>query len=168
MKKILLTTVFAVLAIFMSGCGNLSPRFDPKIEEKIDNQNGKIHEIENIQNGIKNELGNIKQSSDIQSSKLDHVQQGLANLQSSNSNTGVQIFSGPGGLFVGFCGLMLVISVIYNYRKTAVENAKAAEILAERIAKFDDPELEDDVMKSAQYTDVEGKVFSLLKKYQND
>ena len=46
MKKIILL-IFGIILIGTSGCNNLSPR----LEEHIDNQNGKIDEIRSVQNG---------------------------------------------------------------------------------------------------------------------
>ena len=48
-KKIGLA-VFIFSSMFLTGCGNLSPRdnMSPQIQEHIDNQNGKIGEIDNV------------------------------------------------------------------------------------------------------------------------
>lgn len=162
MRKKLLVLCF----IGITGCGNLSPRLDPKLEEHIDNQNGKIGEIEHIQNGIKNEMLNLKQQAEIQNSKLDKVQNGVANLQNNTQYNGVQILSGSGGLVLGAIGMIILAFIAVSYRKQSITNAKTADMLAEKIVEKEDVGLETDVFKAAMYTDVEASVYNLIKKHQ--
>ncbi len=156
--------ILTVLCCSLIGCGNLSPRLDPK--QHIDNQNGKIGQLETIQNGIKNEMLNLKQQAEIQNSKLDHVQNGLANIQNSTQYNGIQILSGPGGLFVGLLGMIILGFMVLAYRKQALTNAKTADMLAEKIVEKEDVSLEADVFKAAMYTDMETNVLNLIKKHQ--
>ena len=71
MKGLFIT--LAAAALFMSGCGNLSPRQ----QQEIDNQNGRIGEIENLANSIKAEVGTLHTQNDIQDSEIGQMQQGL-------------------------------------------------------------------------------------------
>lgn len=166
MKKLLTLFLALFVMVGLSGCGNLSPRFEPKMDQKLNNQNGRIDSLETIQNGFKNDLFNLKQNAEIQNSKLDHVQSGLANLQSTNQNSGVQILSGNGGLLIG--GVIAIVAgfVAMGYRKQAKESDKAANLLAQQVALKADDELQDNVFRAAMYTDVEEKVLALVKKHQ--
>jgi len=150
MKKLLLS----LLLLTFAGCGNLSPRFDPQLRQQIDNQNGRIDEIENNQNSIKNELR-------VQGEK---IQQGIIN--EHNENSGIQILSGNGGLFLGLTGILSLFIIMLHYRQRAVSNEKAATLLADQIVSHQDPSLEDEVFKAAMYTDVEETVYNLVTKSQ--
>jgi outer membrane murein-binding lipoprotein Lpp len=163
LKSILAAVLLGVMALLSAGCGNLSPKFQPKQDQKIDNQNGQIRDITNEQNGLKAEILSLKQQAEISNSKLDHIQQGLANFQSDHTNNGVQIFSGSGGLFLGFAAI-LVFGTVWYYRNTALVNHKAATILAEKVAKAGDENLTEEVFKAAMYSDAETKVYHLMKK----
>lgn len=163
----LLTAIMLVVLMFgAAGCGNLSPRFDPKHDQQIDNQNGKIGEIESVQNGIKGEIGTLKTQSEIQNSKLDKIQTGMVNLQSNNAYNGIQILSGPGGLIVGVVGMIILGFVVISYRKKAIDNAKTADMLAEHIVAKGDPALETDVFKAAMHSGVEQNIYDLIKKHR--
>lgn len=162
MKQAIFAIVAALCFVGFSGCGNLSPRQD----QKIDNTDGKIDEIKNNQNGIMAEIGTLKNQSDIQNSKLDKVQQGMVNLQSVNENSGIQIFSGPGGLMVAVICLVCATILILHYRSQSKIQEKTANILAERIVSKDDPHLEDAVFQAAMYTNVEENVLNLMKKHK--
>lgn len=164
MIKKLLGVMLAVVLVFSAGCARVNPRLDQKLE----NQNGKIRDMETIQNGMKNELSGIKQNAEIQNSKLDHVQNGLANLQSSNTNTGIQILSGPGGTVIALFLVIVFGFIAVAYRKQALLNEKAADVMASRIVLQNNEVLEEDVFKAAMYTDVEEKVYGLIKKHQKN
>lgn len=160
MKKLVL---LSLLLVGMSGCGNLSP----KLQSPINNQNGKIDEIDQLQNSMKNELLNMKAKNDIINSQLDRIQQGLVNLQSNSVMNGVQILSGPGGLAFALCVVIILMAVAYAYKKEADKNAKTADILAEKVVKQNDVSLENEVFKAAMYTDVEDRVLKAIKKHQD-
>ncbi len=163
-------TIAAILVGFTllltSGCGNLSPRdnFSPRLQQEIDNQNGRIGEIDNISNGLKAELLKLQQNDEIQNSKLDRYQKGLLNMQSNFDNSGVAILSGPGGLVVGVFAIFASVMMAMYYRNNAVKSEKTSEILAEKIAERDDDELEEEVLKAAMYSDVEENVYNLMMK----
>jgi len=145
-----------------AGCGNLSP----KLQAPINNQGGKVDEIDQLQNSMKNELLNMKAKNDIMNSKLDRIQQGLINLQSNSVMNGVQILSGSGGLVVGLSIILILGGFVYFYKRESDKNAKAANILAEKVVEKQDPELEDEVFKAAMYTDAESIVLKAIRKSQ--
>jgi TolA-binding protein len=167
MKKLI--GIIAVSSIlFLTGCGNLSPRdnLSPQQQQRIDNQNGRIQEMENLANSMRLEVGKLQSQAEIQNSKLEKIQQGLANFQSNNENSGVQILSGSGGLIIAVLALFCGTVVALTYRKEAKKQEKVANILAERIVSQSDPLLEDQVFQAAMYTDVEGDVLHIMQKHQ--
>lgn len=161
MKLIL---VFAIIGLMiLPGCGNLSPRQD----QKINNQDGKIGEIENLANSMKNELGNLKTQNEIQNSKIGQMQQGMVNMQSSADNSGVQILSGSGGLIFSVIAILAATTIALHYRTIANVQTKTSEILAQTIAAHEDPQLEDNVFQAAMYTVAEESVLKLMKKHKS-
>lgn len=149
-----------ILTLFIVGCGNLSPRFQPELREKIDNREGKIEEIENNQNSLKNEL-------EIRDSKLDKILNGIINDQ--NNNSGFQIFSGSGGLLLGLVTIIFLFSIFFfmlYYQQKAKAAEKIADILAESIINQNNSDLEEEVFKAAMHTDVESKILDLVTKHQ--
>ncbi len=162
MRRYFLTIVTALCLLTAQGCGNLSPRQDPEIN---DNQ-GQIGEIENLANSNKLELGTMQSQAEIQNSKLDKIQQGLANIQSINENTGVQILSGQGGILISLFAILAACLMVVHYRGQAQKQEKVANMLAERIVQWDEPQLEDEVFQAAMYTDVEANVLKLMKKHK--
>jgi hypothetical protein len=162
MKRIFLSMVATVCLFAFSGCGNLSPRQ----QNEIDNQNGKIGDIDNLANSLKAEIGKLQNQNDISNSRLDRFQQGLANFQSTNENSGIQILSGPGGLLVGLVGLLGVGVIAMHYRSQAKMHEKTADILAERVVGRFDDQLTDDVFQAVMHTNAEGNMLKLVKKHQ--
>ena len=160
--KGLFIALFATATLFISGCGNLSPRQ----QQEIDNQNGRIGEIENLANSIKAEVGNLKNQNDIQDSEIGQMQQGLANYQSNYENSGVQIFSGPGGIIVAILSLLVISTIAVHYRSASKKHKKTSEILADRIINKGDPQLEDEVFQAAMFTDVEENILKVMNKYK--
>jgi predicted PurR-regulated permease PerM len=159
MKKLIL---FFTLMFASTGCGNLSP----KLQAPIDNQNGQIGQIDQLQNSLKAEIMNLKAKNDIMNSQLDRIQQGLVNLQSNSVMNGVQILSGSGGLVVGLFAVLILSGFVYFYKRESDKNAKAANLLAEKVVEQQNPDLEDEVFKAAMYTDVEATVLAAIKKSQ--
>ena len=158
MKRIFL----ALILLSFMGCANISPRNQPK----IDNQNGKIDEIRNNQNGVMAEIGKLKQDSEITNSKLKEVQTGLLNLNaavSRNENSGVQILQGDGALIFIF-SIIVIGMLLYSYRNRAMKSEKTSEILANEIAKFNDAGLNDNIIKAAMNSSSEKEVYHLLAK----
>lgn len=127
-----------------TGCGNLSPRDNasPRLEQKIDNANGKIERIESNLNTMK------------------------FNIEQHYQNSGVQILQGEGGLLLVFGIVTILFATLYFYLKS-VKNDKIAKILSEQIKSSNDPNLEENVLKAALYTNVEKDVFHLLYKNPN-
>jgi len=163
MQKIILSLIFGTILV-VSGCNNLSPR----LEEQIDNQNGKIDEIRSVQNGISTELGNLRADNEITDSELEALQQGWVNLNarlSSNDNSGIQILQGDGALIMIF-SLAIVGMLLWHYRDKSKKSEKVAEILAQEIVSKKDPALEDKVFLAARHTSVEANVYHLMVKAQ--
>lgn len=153
----------ALLMLSVTGCANLSPRID----EKIDNQQGKIDEIRNNQNGLMLELGKLKNDAQITNSQLKEVQQGMFNLNaaiSRNENSGVQILQGDGALVVVF-GLGVIGMLLYWYRDRAVKSEKAVDIITKEVARLNDPVLNDNILKAAMNTENEEHLYHLLVKH---
>lgn len=164
MKKILL----ALMVLGMAGCGNLSPKLQPKLDQQLQNQNGKIDEIKNNQNGIMSEIGTLKNQADITNSTLKDYQQGLMNINarlSSNENSGIQILQGDGALIFVFA-ISVIALLLYHYRKEAKDAQKVNEIIVGEVAKAQNLDLENEIFKAAKHTNVENQVYSLMVKMQ--
>ncbi len=155
-----------VLCLTFSGC-NLSP-LSPNLDNQIDN-NGKIEELKNNQNGIIAEIGKLRQESSIIARDLENVQQGLLNINahlSSNENSGIQILQGDGALMMIFgLGTIFIISTFY-YRSRGQKAEQTATMLAQAIVRYDDINLENEVFATAMNTDVEKQVYQLITKSQ--
>jgi len=150
----------------LSGCANLNPRNDPN----IDNQNGKIDEIRNNQNGVMAEIGKLKQNAEIQNSQLKEVQNGILNLNtaiSRNENSGIQILQGDGALILVF-SLAVIGMLLYWYRDRAIIGEKSSEVLAKEIARFNNPILNDNVLRSAMNINSEKHIYQLLMKSKRE
>lgn len=161
MKTYLLS--ISLLFAIITGC-NVSP-FSPKLNQKINNQDGQIEDIKNNQNGIMFEIGKIRQQNEINARDIENAQQGLINLRGSN-NSGVQILSGDGGLLIVCFFSTLAIVIIFHYRQRATKSEKSAEILAQQIALYDDSDLDDKVFLSALNSPVESDIYHLMVKSQ--
>jgi septal ring factor EnvC (AmiA/AmiB activator) len=161
MKSCILTIV-ALCLLAAPGCGNLSPRQ----RQDLDDNQGQIGAVESMANSNKLELGKLQSQAEIQNSKLDKIQQGLANIQSVNENSGVQILSGPGGLIISLVGILAACVLVVHYRGQAKQQEKVANMLAERIVSCNDPQLNDEVFRAAMHTNVEENVLHLIKKHQ--
>tara|TARA_Y100000034_G_scaffold43496_3_gene53108 strand:+ start:28938 stop:29447 length:510 start_codon:yes stop_codon:yes gene_type:complete len=163
MRNLIVAIMFA-LSLSLAGCGNLSPRQD----QRIDNQDGQIEELKNIQNGINAEVGKLRQESEITNSTLKDVQTGMVNFQaklSSNENSGIQILQGDGALILVFA-IAVVGMLLFHYRRLYKKNEKAADLLAQQITNKGDPYLDDVVFSAAMHTDVEAEVYHLMTKHQ--
>lgn len=162
MKRILFL-ICTTLLISVSGCANLNPRNN----SPINNQDGKIDEIRNNQNGLMLELGKLKNDAQIQNSQLEEVQQGVLNLNanlSRNENSGVQILQGDGALVVIF-GLGVIGMLLYWYRDRAIKSEKSIDIITKEIARINDPVLNDNIFKAAMNTENESHLYHLLVKH---
>lgn len=164
-KGICLTAIFVFLSI-CSGCSNNLSPFSPDLKNEINNQNGKIEDIKNNQNGVMLELIKLRNEQKINAEKIDNFQQGLLNLSGRNENFGVQILQGDGALVMVFALGTIAMMLIYHYRTKAVKKEKAADILAQQIVNYNDESLTDDVFISAMHTDVEKDVYDLIAKNQ--
>jgi hypothetical protein len=158
--KTIFSTLAMIALVALTGCANLNPRNNPKIE----NQNGQIDEIKSNQNGVMAEIGKLKQTAEIQGSQLREIQNGLVNINaalSRNENSGVQIFQGDGSLILIFA-LGVIGMVLYWYRDQAIRHEKTAEIMAREIARINNPDLNDSVILAAMHTESEQDIIHLL------
>ena len=157
MKKSIL---FIFFIIFIIGCGNFSPR----LQNRVDNQNGKIDDIRSNQNGLMLEIGKLRNEAQISNSQLKDIQQGMINMNnalSRNENSGIQILQGDGSLMLIFA-LITVGMLVFHYRNKANNNEKIANIFAKEVARFNDAKLNDNILRTSLYTPVESKVFNIL------
>lgn len=159
------TVIYGLLMslLLATGC---SP-FSPQLQQPLNNQNGKIDQIDNLQNSLKADVAALKQKVEIQGSTLEKVQSGLLNLQSNANYNGIQILSGSGGMFLGLFGFIILGGFVYFYKQEAAKQAKAADILAKQVVAEQNPKLTDEVFKAASYTDVEAEVYHAIKRHQN-
>ncbi len=140
MNKILAAIIVTLFCVMSSGCGNLSPRdnLNPKSNQNINNENGKIDHIETNQNAIK---GSIEHKTE--------------------NNGGVQILQGDSGLILIF-GIVAIICVTVYFYQRSLKVEKINTILKDQING--NPELEEKVLKAAMYTNVEKEVYNLIAK----
>jgi len=159
MKKIIsiLTICFAML---LTGCGN-NP-FGADVSQKLENQKGEIDDLRNNQNGFMLELMKVRQENQIQARDIANNQQGLVN--SNKSNSGVQIFSGDGGLIIVLALGAVAMLLVYHYKTKAKKSEETAEILAQQVGQYNDPNLDNDIFLAAMNTKVEGDVYKLMTK----
>ena len=156
-KSIILLGILMIV-----GCGKVSP-ISPELDQRLNNTDGKIDEIANNQNGLMLELGKINQKQEIIGRDIENAQEGIINLKGS-TNSGVQIFSGDGGL-ISLVTIFIAMSyTIYHYRSKSIKSEKTSEILAQQIAIKNDDDLSEKVFMSALNTDVEKDVYHLISK----
>lgn len=164
MKGIFVLLAIAMMAI--SGCVDVSPRNN----SPIDNKNGHIDEIRNNQNGVMAEIGKLKQNAEIQNSQLKEVQNGLLNLNASisrNENSGVQILQGDGALILVF-SLCVIGMLLYWFHDRAVTSEKSAEIMAKEVVRFNNPVLNDNILRAAMHSESERPLYHMLTKQQRE
>lgn len=158
MKNIFLTMI---LCISFFGCAN----FNPRMQNKIDNRDGKIDEIKNNQNGLMLELGKLRQNAEIQNSKLREVQQGMFNLNAAgirNENTGVQILQGDGPMVVIFA--LGTIALILYYKRKADKNEKIANAMVAEVMQLNNQHLNDNILRSAMQNNLEVDIYRMMNK----
>ena len=154
-------TILTCLLVFGAGCAN----FNPRNQNKINNQGGKIEDIKNNQNGVMLELGKVRQEISSQNSRLKEIQSGLVNLNaavSRNENSGVQIIQGDGALIFIF-SIIVIGMLLFWYRDRAVKSEKTSEILAREVAKFNDPHLNEAILASAAKNQSARQIYQLIK-----
>jgi len=165
MKRIL--TIFAILTtLTLSGCGRFSP-LSPELKQELQNQNGKIDDIKNNQNGLMLDLLNLRQQNDINARDIQNLQNGLINYNKNNQNSGVQILQGDGALVAVFATIVIGMLLVLYYRSQALKQTKTAEIMAQQIANYNDVDLNDNVFMAAMNSNVEDQVYHLMVKSQN-
>jgi hypothetical protein len=122
---------------------NLSPKdnVSPKLQQMIDNQNGKIDRIESNQNAIRLAVER----------------------KTENHNSGVQLIQGDGGLVL-VAGVVALVCVTFYFFHRSEQQQKIVRVLADEIRSANDPDLEENVLKAALHTPVEGEVYRLISR----
>lgn len=166
MKKLFVMIAMMLAMLSLSGCGNrdnLSP-FSPRAQmrQQLQNQNGKIGELETLNNAQKMELGKLQAQAEIHARDIQAMQQGNLN----KANSGVQILQGDGVLIVILVLGAMAIGLAFYYHSRAAKSEKAAAILAQQISHADDPLLDERVCMAALNSDVEAEVYHLLTRYK--
>jgi len=159
MKNIILSII---LCFSLVGCSN----FNPRMQNKIDNKNGKIDEIKNNQNGLMLELGKLRQDAEIQNSQLKEVQQGMLNLNATgirNENKGVQILQGDGALILIFA--LGTVAMLLFYKRKSDKNEKIANIMAQEVMLLNDQKLNDKILNLSIKTKLEKDVYKMMFKH---
>lgn len=156
--------VAALLLLGVAGCGNKISPLSPELTQKLNNQDGKIDEVKNNQNGLMIELGKLKQESQIHARDIENNQQSIIALKDSHNNTGVQILQGDGALVMVFAIVVIALLLVYHYRTKAVKHEKTAEMLAAAIGH--DQAAANRVFMAALDSDVEENIYALIAKNQ--
>ena len=160
MKK-LAAILAIIISINLAGCANFNPRNNPKIQ----NQNGKIEDIKNNQNGLMLELGQVRQEISAQNSKLKEIQSGLLNINaaiSRNENTGIQIIQGDGALIFIFA-IVVIGMFLFWYRDRAIKSEKTNELMAREIARFNSHKLETTILSAATEENKGKDVYEIIR-----
>lgn len=150
------------ILLLLSGCANFNPLNKPRIQ----NQNGKIEDIKNNQNGLMVELGQVRQELSAQNSKLKEIQSGLVNINSAisrNENTGIQIIQGDGALIFIF-SIIVIAMFLFYYRDRAIKSEKTNQLMAREIARMNNPKLESDLIQSSVMSGNSQEIYELIKK----
>ena len=161
MKKLML---LLCLVVVFTGC----KPFSPGIKEDINNQNGKIDELRNNQNGVMTDILKLQQKADVNARDIENMQQGLINKNDSHENTGIQILSGDGALLLVFVITCVSLYFIFHYRGRAITNEKVASILATQVAGRNDVELENDIFLASLNAGVQENLYTMMVKAKQD
>lgn len=154
--------LLASLLLVTTGCIDVSP-LSPDLDNKIDNQQGKIEDIKNNQNGIMLDLLKLRNEQQQHARDVENQVQGMFN----KSNSGVQILQGDGALILVFGVAVMAMFLVYHYKTRAEKSQKTAEIMAQQIAVFADHNLDNEVFLSAMNTEVEEDVYHMMVKAQS-
>jgi hypothetical protein len=147
--------------LLLPGC-----RFEPfknDLENDIQNQNGRIEDLKQNQNGIMAELAKIEQRTEITARDLKEVQTGMNN----DFNSGIQILQGDVGIITIVLILASGITGILFFRNKAEKAEKVANLFAEEISRRKDLDLENSIFMSAMNTDIEKDVLKTIRKKQH-
>jgi len=159
MKKVIL--LFCFLAVF-TGCNP----FSPKINEKINNQEGKIDEIRNNQNGVMTDIMKLQQKAEVNARDIENMQQGIVN--KNEENTGIQILNGDGALLLVFVITCVSLFFIFHYRGKAVTSEKMANLLVQQVAERKDDELENNIFLASLHAGVQENLYNMMLKAKRD
>ena len=154
--------LIGALLLLTTGCMDISP-LSPDLNNRIDNQNGQIEDIRNNQNGIMLDLLKLRNEQQQYARDVENQVQGMFN----ESNSGIQILQGDGALILVFAVAVMAMFLVYHYKTRADKSHKAAEIMAQQIAVFNDDQLDNEVFLSAMNTEVEEDIYHMMVKAQS-
>lgn len=158
------TFIYILLLILITGCGNKITPLSPELSQKLNNQDGKIDEVKNNQNGMMLEIGKLRQTSEVHARDIGAYQQALIAKNDSHNNAGVQILQGDGALVLVFAVIVVALLLVYHFKTKAVKYQKTAELLAQQISG--DQNMANRVFMAALDSDIEEHVYSLVAKNQ--
>lgn len=156
--------IISFVLFFIFGC-NINP-LSPRLDQRLDNTDGKIEDIKNNQDGIMLELGKIRNQSELNARDIRDAQQGLINLK-GNENSGVQILQGDGSLMLIFSLSVIGMILTFYYRNKSLKAEKTNEIFAQQVALHNDLDLENKIFLAALNTKVEKNIYHLMVKNQS-
>lgn len=142
--------LFLLSVLFLSGCGNLSPKdnLSPQLKQQLEDINGSMNTLENNQNSIKIELGKLQQTLNVGGND-NQIQQGWLNVKAD-------------GIVIGiFAAATIGMLLFYMYK--AEKYKKVATILGEQVRDFADPDIKEAIMAAAWATPVEKDIFKMIK-----
>jgi len=143
-----LISLALIAMIGLPGCGNLSPRINPELQQQLDKIEGQQNTLENNQNSIKIELGRLQNALEV-TGENNQVQQGWLNVQAD-------------GIIIGVFAL-ITISLLLYYMYRSTQYKKISMILADQVRLYDDDELTETVMAAAWNTEVEKTIYKMMR-----
>lgn len=129
-KKLATIACMCVLMTVVGCKGNLSP-FSPQQRQNLKNQNGRIGELETLNNALKVEMEGIRSQAEVHARDIQAMQQGVGN----RANSGVQILQGDGFLIVILVLGALGIILAFYYKAKATKSEKIVEMLSQQISE---------------------------------
>lgn len=166
MFRRLLLILLAISFVSVAGCSkNLSP-LSPELKQQLENTDGQIEELKNNQDGFLIEMGKIRNQSDMNARDIKDAQQGILNIKGMQ-NSGIQLFSGDGGVVMFIALLGAAVLFIYHYRDKAIKAEKTAEILAQSVALQKNEGLNEQIFMAAMNSEVQNDVYHLMTKAQS-
>jgi hypothetical protein len=154
MKKLLFVLIALVPLV---GCARIDP-LSPDLRQDLNNQGGKIDDLQNNQNGFLLELGKLKSEQDIMAENIGNLQQGMIN----KNNSGIQILQGDGALIAVFALGVIGLLLVYYYKMKSDKNEETAEILSQQIKAYGDDNLKEMVFVAAMNSNVEREIYNLI------
>lgn len=157
-RKIAIVACICLSSLLVGCRGNLSP-FTGQQRQQLKNQNGRIGELENLNNALKVDLDAVKSQAEVHARDIQAMQQGFGN----RANSGVQILQGDGILIVILVLGAMGMCLAFYYKSKATKSEKVAQILAQQISTLDE-EAKNNIYLAALNSPVQSEIYQLLKK----